>query len=151
MKLLGKWLFGPICSDTGLLILRVAFGAGMVYHGYGKVTGDLSKFVEGVAALGFPMPFFFAWAAALSEFLGGLFLMAGFLTRPSALLIAFTMAVAAFGRHADDPFQKKELALAYLFAALCLIFTGSGRLGADAKFASRCACDKASSNEDTTR
>ncbi len=140
MNQMGKWLFGSVCTDTGLLILRVAFGAGMVYHGYGKVTGDLSKFAEGVAALGFPLPLFFAWAAALSEFLGGLFLMAGLLTRPSAAFIAFTMAVAAFGRHAADPFQKKELALAYLFAALCLIFTGPGRHSADARIAGACGC-----------
>ncbi|MBI4350354.1 MAG: DoxX family protein [Elusimicrobia bacterium] len=131
---LRKWLFAPLSADAGLLLLRIAFGAGLACHGYGKVTGDMTKFAEGVARLGFPLPLVFAWAAALSEFLGGTFLAIGLLTRPSALFIAFTMAVAAFGAHSADPFRKKELALAYLFAAAAIFLTGSGRYAVDSLF-----------------
>lgn len=131
---LKQWLFEPLCTDTGLLLLRVAFGAGIAYHGFGKVTGDMTKFAEGVARLGFPLPLVFAWAAALAEFLGGIFLTIGLLTRPSALFIAFTMAVAAFGAHGADPFKKKELALAYLFAAAVIFLTGAGRFAVDSLF-----------------
>ena len=135
MSALTKWLVGAICTDTGLLLLRVGFGAGIAVHGYGKVTGDLDKFAVGVAALGFPLPLLFAWAAALAEFLGGLLLGFGFLTRPAAFFIAFTMAVAAFGTHLADPFKKKELALAYLVVSLCLFLTGAGKWSVDARLA----------------
>ncbi|MDO8802880.1 MAG: DoxX family protein [Elusimicrobiota bacterium] len=128
---LSRWLFDPVCTDTGLLLLRVAFGTGIAYHGFGKVTGDITKFAAGVAELGFPLPLAFAWAAALSELLGGIFLAIGLLTRPAALFIVFTMAIAAFGAHGADPFKKKELALAYLFAAAAIFFTGAGRFAAD--------------------
>lgn len=137
MDKLRKWLLDPLCTDTGLLLLRAAFGAGIAFHGFGKVTGDMTKFAEGVARIGFPLPLFFAWAAALSEFLGGLFLAAGLLTRPSALFVAFTMAVAAFGAHGADPFKKKELALAYLVVAAAIFFTGPGRFAFDSLFRGR--------------
>ena len=114
--------------DFGLLVLRLGFGLGIAYHGYGKVFGGwMEKFISGVAEMGFPAPVFFAWAAALSEFAGGLLIAAGIFTRPAAYFVAVTMIVAAFGRHGADPFEKKELALAFLFASLALALTGPGR------------------------
>jgi len=97
----------------------------------------MEGFIEGVGQMGFPAPLFFAWAAALSELLGGLFLMLGFLTRPAAALVAVTMFVAAFIRHGPDPFQKKELALAYFVMAVAFLLTGAGRTSVDASLCER--------------
>src|SRR3989338_5873123 len=89
--------FKECMTDIGLLWLRVLTGLGMAYHGYGKVFGgSMDKMTEGVAAMGFPAPEFFAWAAALSEFAGGILLVLGLFTRPAALFILITMAVAVF-------------------------------------------------------
>ena len=116
----------------GLLFLRVAAGAGIAYHGYGKVFGGhMDKMVEGVASLGFPMPVVFAWAAALSEFGGGILIVIGFLTRPAAFLVFATMSVAAFMVHAADPLSVKELALAYWVISGALILTGAGKISLD--------------------
>lgn len=49
----------------------------------------------------------------------------GLATRPAAFFAACTMFVAAFIRHATDPFSKKELALAYLVIFIALILTGA--------------------------
>lgn len=76
--------------------------------------------------MGFPMPIVFAWAAGLSEFVGGLFLALGLFTRLSGFFIAFTMLVAIVGVHAADPFQKKELAFLYFFVATAFAIKGSG-------------------------
>jgi len=128
--------------DFGLLVLRLGFGLGIAYHGYGKVFGGwMEKFIGGVAEMGFPAPAFFAWAAALSEFAGGLLLAAGLFTRPAAYFVAVTMAVAAFGRHGADPFEKKELALAFLFASLAIALTGPGRYSLRCLF---CKCEEKS-------
>lgn len=118
-------------AEISMTALRVFAGLAMAFaHGWMKVPPP-EMFVGGVAALGFPAPALFAWMAALAEFAGGLLLAAGFLTRPAALSVAVTMAVAAFGAHAADPFARKEMALLYLFVALIFVFRGAGRLSVD--------------------
>ena len=125
---------GSPAGDVGLMLLRGFVGLAMALtHGLGKVRNP-SGIIQGAAALGFPAPTLFGWAAALSEFAGGLLLAFGLLTRPSAFLIASTMTVAAFVRHARDPFQIKELAVLYFMVGICFLFTGSGRYGLDALF-----------------
>jgi putative oxidoreductase len=122
---------GSRVADAGLLLVRLFAGLALAFaHGAGKMPPS-ERFAAGVAELGFPAPEVFAWAAGLSEFLGGLLLAIGLLTRPAALAIAFTMGVAAFGRHAADPFADKEKALLFLAVALMFLLVGSGRYGLD--------------------
>lgn len=118
-------------NEFSLLFLRVLAGLTMAFsHGLGKVPPP-EMLIQKVGEFGFPMPGFFAWAAALSEFAGGLLLAMGLLTRPAALFLSITMLVAAFGIHWNDPFGKKELGLLYF--AICLVFVlrGSGRWSID--------------------
>ena len=122
--------------SLGLLWLRVLMGAGMAYHGYGKLFGGtMQKFMEGVAALG--MPSQMAWAAALSEFLGGICIALGLGTRVAAAFVFATMSVAAFRAHAADPFNVKELALAYWVMSGALVLMGAGDFSVDAKLKRR--------------
>ena len=100
-------------------------------HGLGKFPPS-ARFIENVSRLGFPEPEVFAWAAALTELVGGIFLAAGLLTRPAALAIAFTMATAAFRSSAGEPFASKEKALLYMTIAVCFLLTGAGRYAVDA-------------------
>lgn len=140
--------------DLGLLILRLS-GAGLALaHGWGKVislsAGQGERFVAGVAELGFPAPGLFAWAAALSEFVGGLLVLIGLATRVAAVFAAFTMLVAAFLRHKahlhlmgalglqqNTPemlraWGNPELALVYLCVFVAVALLGPGRLALDA-------------------
>ena len=118
-------------GNIGLLILRVFAGLGLAFaHGIGKVPPS-ERFIAGVVKLGFPLPTLFAWAAGASELLGGVFLAAGFMTRPAAFFVACTMAAAAFIRHAADPFGGKEKALLYLCIAIFYFFVGAGRFSID--------------------
>ena len=126
-------------TDLGLLVLRVGVGLTMAFaHGLGKIPPS-EGFIGAIGMLGFPVPVVFAWAAALSEFLGGLFIAVGVLTRPAAVMLAVTMAVARFVQHGADPFADGELALVYLFAAAALAFTGAGRYSIDQMFWRRTA------------
>lgn len=124
-------LFTNRGKDLALLVLRLGFGLGMIYHGYGKVAAGADGTIAFATAAGFPLPVLFGWAAALSEFLGGLGLLLGLLTRPSAFFIACTMTAAVLIRHAEDPFGQKEKALAYLVAALALLIAGAGQYSLD--------------------
>jgi putative oxidoreductase len=112
-------------------------GLGIAYHGYGKVFGGyMPQVIEGVGKLGFPAPVLFAWLASLSEFAGGLLIVFGLFTRVAAFFVWFTMSVAAFRAHASDPFQVKELALAFWTMAGTLMLTGAGRYSLDKKLCS---------------
>ncbi len=124
-------LVSPVSIEFGAVLLRIWLGAMMITHGYGKVLGDSSKFMAGVESMGFPFPTFFAWAAALSEFAGGIFLVLGLFTRFWSLMALATMAVAAFIGHADDPFGRKELALTYLVLSAVVFLLGPGRASLD--------------------
>lgn len=140
--MLKRILFGgesglSFIGNAGIALLRIFTGISLALaHGIGKIPVS-DQFVEGTAKLGFPMPVVFAWAAALSEFVGGIFLALGLFTRISGFLVAFTMAVAAFGVHLNDPYGKKELALFYLFVGLCFMLKGAGDWSIDAYFRKR--------------
>ena len=118
--------------DIGLLWLRVGAGVGIAYHGHGKIFGGhMDKFIEGVAQMGFPSPEFFGWAAALSEFAGGILLAVGLFGRYAACFIAVTMGVAIFIKHVQDPLKVKELALAYFVISSALVMMGPGTFSLD--------------------
>ncbi len=113
-------------ANAGLALLRIFAGISLAFaHGFGKVPPG-EGLVTGAANLGFPAPTFFAWAAGMSEFLGGIFLALGFLTRWAGFFIAVVMLVAILGVHAADPYQRKELAFMYLFVALAFMIKGAG-------------------------
>lgn len=120
-----------ITADIGLTILRVGAGLLMLsLHGMGKFPIS-EQLIQGVASLGFPLPTFFAWAAASAELVGGLFLVLGFLTRPSAFILGFTMFIAAFGMHINDPWSTKELSVLYLIISIVFITRGASRFSID--------------------
>lgn len=119
--------------DLGLLIFRLFVGLAMAFaHGLGKLPPP-DKLVEGLTAMGLPMPGITSWLVALAEFGGGLFIALGICTRLSSAVLGFTMFVAGFVVHAADPFQVKELAFFYLASCVLLIFTGAGKYSVDSK------------------
>lgn len=120
--------------DLGLLLFRLFIGLTMAFaHGLGKMPPP-EQLVAGVAAMGFPLPVVFAWAASLSEFIGALCIAAGLFTRIAAFFLGFTMAVAGFIVHSADGFDVKEKALFYFASCVMLIFTGAGKFSLDRIF-----------------
>ena len=129
--LIGGWSGDSAGSQLALTLLRMFTGLSMALaHGWGKMPPS-ERFIEGVGNMGFPFPVFFAYAAGLSEFAGGLLLAAGLLTRPSAFVILITMLVAGLIRHADDPFSSMEKALLFAGIALVFVVMGGGRYSVD--------------------
>jgi putative oxidoreductase len=124
---------GSATADAGLLLVRVFAGLSLALaHGIGKLPPS-ERFIAGVEEMGFALPVLFGWAAALSEFGGGLLLTIGLLTRPAALFVLVTMLVAAFIRNAGAPFGERELALLYGVMALLFLLAGAGRYSLDAQ------------------
>ncbi|MCB9026848.1 MAG: DoxX family protein [Bdellovibrionaceae bacterium] len=120
-------------SHLGLLFLRLFAGLTLAFaHGVDKVPPN-EQFVGFLDVMGFPMAIAFAWLAGLAEFLGGLLVAMGLLSRPASLSVMVTMLVAAFMAHANDPFQKKEMALLYFFVFLLIFLMGPGKFSLDNK------------------
>lgn len=87
--------------------------------------------VDQVAQLGFPNPEFFALCACHAEYFGGALLAFGILTRPAALLLAWTMGVAAFGWHENTPLLDMSIAQGFVWLFVVFAALGGGRLSMD--------------------
>lgn len=121
----------PLSTDIALLIIRLAFGGMMLTHGIPKLGMLLSgEPVQFLPLFGLSAGLSLTLAAA-AEAGGAILLIAGFGTRLAAIPMAFTMLIAAFVVHANDPLATKELAILYLVAFTSLIFAGSGRFSID--------------------
>ena len=86
--------------DLGLLLLRGLTGLYLALgHGWGKIAGGPEQWAGlggtmEIFGLGF-MPTFWGLMSAIAEFVCGLLVVAGFVTRPAALLILINMLVAS--------------------------------------------------------
>ena len=129
-------------TDLGIALLRVATGLALALS-FEKVLprdgvwGPQAWFVSDVAEMGFPFPACFAWAAVLSEFVGGILLVAGLAARPAALLNAIVLFVAAFVHHGGDVSMDGLMATTFLVMTTTLLLTGPGRFSLDHLVASR--------------
>lgn len=125
----------------GLLILRVGIGLSIALaHGWGKIIGgpeQWSSLGQTVQVVGISfLPVFWGFMSAVTEFVGGLLVVLGFLTRPALILLIINMAVAATG-HAmgaipGSPLHAIELGIVFL----ALFFTGPGKYSFDDQFGS---------------
>jgi putative oxidoreductase len=81
--------------DISFTILRVAAGLGLAIHGWPKIQ-DPMKLVGMVESLGFMPGPLWAVLLAATEFIGGLLLVVGLLTRPAALAATIVLLVTVY-------------------------------------------------------
>jgi putative oxidoreductase len=138
-------------ADAGLLILRAFTGLALALaHGVRKVPPS-EGFVGRVEEMGFPAAELFAWGAGFAEFVCGLLLAIGLLTRPAAFFIVINMAVVAFVAHAGDAFGDREKGLLFGVIALTFLVIGAGRYSVDAFLRRRTRWQEARPAEETVR
>jgi putative oxidoreductase len=120
--------------------LRIVSGFLFFQHGYPKLFGSLpgSGETEGPAEL-----LSIIWVSGFLEVVGGLLIMIGLLTRPTAFIVAGEMAVAYFWRHFPQGFwpggNRGELAALYCFVFLYLAAAGAGVWSVDGMLRRRAA------------
>jgi putative oxidoreductase len=124
----------------GGLILSLFYGSSKFGMPWTDPEKDLSLFQVAewfpgdVAKFGAPFslaPGLFAWLAAASEAIGGLFLAAGFYTRIFSLLTMITMLVAIFYQKWGDGLWSMMPALGFLWVSMYTLVLGSGKFGVD--------------------
>ena len=108
----------------------------LVPHGAMKLFGGMDSTIGFFAQIGMEPAALLAWYVALLEFVGGILLAAGFLTRIVAAQVVGFMAVAVTF-HAGNGFAWTsggyEYPLMWGAVALAILFRGGGPLSVDAK------------------
>lgn len=113
--------------DLGLLLLRLGAGFLMAWqHGLPKLLAFAGKSPSFSDPLGMT-PAVSMGMAIFAEFFCSLAIMLGFYTRLAVLPLLFTMGMAAFVIHAEDPFKVKEKALLFGVMYLAILVAGPGR------------------------
>ncbi len=119
-------------EDFGKLLLRLAVGGLMLFHGIHKLFAGIDGISGMLVAKGFPG--FIAYGVLIGEVVAPILIIFGILTRPAALVIALTMVVAwlMVGMGKTGMLDKTGAwaieSLVYFFiAALAVAFLGAGR------------------------
>lgn len=120
-------------NDLGLLILRLALGVLMLFHGVAKIGPGIGQMAEQFSSNG--LPGFIAYFAFLGEILAPILMIIGFRTRLAAVVYAFTMLAAILIAHSGDIFSLNqfggwaiELPMMYLLGGVVLFFSGAGKI-----------------------
>ena len=117
--------------DLLVLILRICIAAFMITHGWPKL---LRLFEGGEIQFGDPIglgPTLSLILVVFAEFFCSILIGIGLGTRLASIPLIFTMLVAAFVAHADDPFRQKEMALLYFLFYIFLLVVGSRKYSLD--------------------
>ncbi|MCL6746376.1 MULTISPECIES: DoxX family protein [Kosakonia] len=119
-------------EDFGRLLLRLMVGGLMLFHGLHKLIGGIDGIAGMLAAKG--LPGFIAYGVLIGEVLCPILIILGVLTRPAALVLAFTMIVAWLlvgvgktGSLDATGAWAIESMVYYFIAALVIAFIGAGR------------------------
>ena len=117
----------------GLLIVRIGVGIAFICHGFPKLfMGGAPNLAKGLIAAGIPGGVFAAYLSGMAEFFGGIFLIAGLLFRPTAIVMTVNMAVAlSFHFRMGHPFLEYSHALESGILFLSLILIGPGAFSLD--------------------
>jgi putative oxidoreductase len=133
-----RWLTNSYSSHQfWYAVLRIIVGHCIAFgHGFEKISGGSEKWLVigslGLKSIGVEsFHTFFGFMASFSEFVGGLLLAIGFLVRPSAILLAITMAFAVLFHFKLGEFG--EFAAIYGILFLYFGLTGPGRFSVDSK------------------
>jgi putative oxidoreductase len=119
--------------DAALIPMRIALGSTMVYHGASKLrAGGAEKTAQMFEQLGIRPARTWALATGVAETFAGVASLLGVLTRPAAVAVLVTQAVAIARVHAPKGFDIMrggfEYNLALMAIAAGLLVEGPGRV-----------------------
>lgn len=127
--------------DIALLVIRIALAAVFIAHGGQKLFGwfgggGMTPVVGMTTKMGFPLPAFWAYLLAITEFFGGLSVLGGLLARLGALGIMISQLVAVAKIHIHNGFFTTthgfEFNQCLIAIALAIVLAGPGLISLDA-------------------
>lgn len=135
-------------QSASTLPLRLIAGILFMAHGAQKLFSWFGGYgLEGTGqwmeSIGLTPGYLMALMAGSVEFIGGILLIIGLLTRPTSFVLAITMIVAIFTVHIDNGLfmatNGYEFALTLVAISISLMFSGAGKLSLDSAVAERLA------------
>jgi putative oxidoreductase len=125
-------------DSTGKLILRLALGILILFHGIAKLTGGVGGLSGMVTSAG--LPAFVTYGVYVGEVVAPILVLIGWYSRIGAALIAINMVFAIALAHRAELFTigntggwALELQGMFLFTALALAVMGPGRYSVNGK------------------
>jgi putative oxidoreductase len=124
-------------TDLAIFLLRLGLGFMFMAHGMQKAFAffggpGINGFSQMLSGMGFNPAVLWAYIAAYTELLGGLFIMAGFLTRISSVFLFILIVVATLKVHLAKGFFLSnggfEYNLIILSVLVSLIIMGPGKI-----------------------
>jgi putative oxidoreductase len=127
-----------LTAPYGLAILRIVLGIAFAVHGWQKLSGGVDGAAGFFGSIGIPAPALMAWIVTIVELVGGLFLIAGFLTPIVGILLFIDMIGAIVYAKLGGPFIEGggiswEKEAVFAAAAMCLVLAGPGAWAVDDK------------------
>ena len=124
-------IFAPITE----LLIRLIAGGSLAFHGYQILFGNIEGAGRFFESLGFENGLMWAWIVGILEFVCGLLLAAGFLTRLAAGPIIVFLIVAIVTHHWENGYNWEARGIEYpLFWAIVVfhfLIHGGGRWSVD--------------------
>lgn len=119
-------------TDLGKLVLRVALGVLILFHGVSKLIHGPGYIIGVVTAAG--LPAFLSYGVYVGEVVAPILLLLGYWTRVGALIVVINMLVAIglvhlsqFATLADTGGWALELQGMFFGTALAIMLIGAGR------------------------
>ncbi|MBL7872433.1 MAG: DoxX family membrane protein [Cyclobacteriaceae bacterium] len=116
----------PIMATHGLGIVRIIFGALMVYHGKEVFDPQLMKEYASWDSLSGANGLLWVYIGKGTELLAGLFLLLGLFTRLGSLLTIGTMSYITFFVGGGKFWYEDQHPFMFALFGLLFLFTGSG-------------------------
>jgi putative oxidoreductase len=115
-------------------LLRVVAGAALVTHGLGKI-GDPFGAAGMVESLGFYPGELWSLLLSLTEFLGGIFIAIGLLTRPASFAAMFVLLVTVWFHWVvqGQGYSGAEKSILWAAAFFFFVIRGANRHSVDAR------------------
>jgi putative oxidoreductase len=119
-------------EDWGKLLLRLAVGGLLIFHGIAKMRNGVGWMAGPLSGLG--LPAFVAYGAYVGEVVAPIFLIVGKWARIAGLVVAFNMVSAIVIALRDKVFTLNmgggwaiELELMFLLGGVIVFLLGSGK------------------------
>jgi putative oxidoreductase len=117
-----------------IVFLRVFFAAILIYGTQDNVfsNAQMMEFRDFLDRQGFPLPLASAYLTVYAQFVCGILIAMGALTRPAGLLMVINFVVALVMVHVGLPFSANIAPMSMLGLAIFFAIHGSGRPSVDA-------------------